>query len=220
MIWLALLLTASTGAPLVASGDGQPPVTIIEIPIATTTVTTGSVDPPATSVAATTPPPSSTSPPETEDQGSPTVLWPVRWWIFGVVSVVWALFVLALVRGRLYMLPGDRAVSGIALPRRPPVVSSSALKSFEAVEYRIESGSSEIQPRTLGDFGTLEAAIDSARLARSRLLLSSGREAFWVVWNVHLKRAIWIAESGTPGENVIDLRTGRRQPYDAESAET
>lgn len=218
MIWLALLLTASMGAPLVASGDGQPPVTIIEIPIATTTVTTTSVDPPATSVPATTPTPA-TSSPQTEDQGSPNVLWPFRWWIFGVVLAVWGLFVLALVYGRLNMLPGDRALSAAALSRRT-AVSPLVLRSYEAVEYRIESGTSEIQPRTLGDFGTLEAAIDTARLARSRLLLSSGTEAFWVVWNLHLKRAIWIAESGTPGENVIDLRTGRRQPYDAESAET
>ena len=219
MIWLALLLSASMGASFAASGDGQPPVTIIEIPIATTTVTTSSVDPPATSVPATAPTPS-TSSPQTEDQGSPSVLWPFRWWIFGVVLAVWVLFVMALVHGRLNMLPRDHALPGIPLPRRPPAVSSLALRSYEAVEYRIESGASEIQPRALGDFGTLEAAIGAARLARSGFLLNSGTEAFWVVWNLRLKRAIWIAESGTPGENVIDLRTGRRQPYDAESAET
>ena len=219
MTWLALLLIGSMAAPL-ASGDGQPPVTIIEIPIATTTtVTARAMDPPATSVPTTLPTPA-TSAPQTEDQGSPNVLWPFRWWIFGVVAAVWGLFVLALIHGRLNMLPGDRALSAMPVPRRPPAVSLSSLRSYEAVEYRMGSGTSEIQPRTLGDFGTLEAAIETARLARSSLVLDPGTEAFWVVWNLHLKRAIWIAESGTPGENVIDLRTGRRQPYNAESAET
>lgn len=66
----------------------------------------------------------------------------------------------------------------------------------------------------------MSTAVVTARLARIRFDLNSATEAFWVVWNLHLKRAVWIAEAGTPGESVTDLRTGRRQPYPAESSKT
>ncbi|CAN5219024.1 hypothetical protein BH18ACT5_BH18ACT5_11850 [soil metagenome] len=228
MIWLALLLTASLAAPSVTSGDGQPPVTIIEIPVATTTVTTSfeilvatttvttsSVVPPETSVLTTSPAPA-TSSPQIADQVSSTVRWPFRLWVAVVAVAVGGLLVLTLVRRN--RLPGDSAPSTISVPSPPPAVSPSVLGHYEAVEYRSESGTSEVEPRRLGEFGTLEAAIETARLARSWFVLNSRTEAFWVVWNLQLKRAAWIAESGTPGESVIDLRTGRRQPYIAQSA--
>ena len=245
MIWLALLLIASLALPSVASGDGQPPVTIIEIPVDTTIVTASSVVPPETTVLTTSPPPA-TSSPQIEDQTSSTVRWPLPW-VAVVLLAVSGLLVLALVRPRRDRLPGDGVPSAIS--RTPPsslvfalrhykavesrsesgtpspipvpgptaAVPPLAFGNYEAVEYRSESGTSAVQPRALGEFESLEEAIDTARLARSWFVLNSRTEAFWVVWDRHLKRAAWIAESGTPEESVIDLRTGRRQPYIARS---
>lgn len=239
MIWLALALTAWLAAPSVASGDGQPPVTIIEIPTATTTAT--SLVPPEISVATTSPAPAlipsetsvlptsptpttspapATSLPRVEDQVSPPVRSPIWLWLRGVILVLGGLLVVALVRLNRNSLPGNGAPPATPEPKPPPAVSPSSPGRYEAVEYRSESGTSEVRPRALGEFGTLEEAIDIARLARAGFALDSGTDRFWVVWNLDLKRAAWIAESGTPGERVIDLRTGRRQPYVPESTKT
>ena len=216
MIWVALLLTASLAQPTVVSGDGQPPVTIIEIPIATTTTTASSTVPPETSVL-TTSPTSATSSPQIEVQVSPTVRPPLWLWVVGVVLTVGGFLLQALVGRRRNRRTADGAPSAIPMPKPPPAVSPSVLTHYEAVEYLSESGTSEVQPHTLGEFETLETAIDAARLARSQFVLNSGTEAFWVVWNLHLMRAAWVAESDTPEERVIDLRAGRRQPHIAES---
>ena len=223
MIWVALLLTASLAQPTVASGDGQPPVTIIEIPVATTTsattttTTASSIVPPETSVP-TTSPTSATSSPQIEDQVSPAVGPPIWLWVVGVVLTVGGFLLQALVRRRQNRRTAYEAPpSAIPVPKPPPAVSTSVLTHYEAVEYRSESGTSEVQPHTLGKFETLEAAIHTARQARSQFVLNSGTEAFWVVWNLPLMRAAWVAESDTAEERVIDLRAGRRQPHIAES---
>ena len=108
-----------------------------------------------------------------------------------------------------------------ASPAGPPAANPPlGSLHYELVEYRSESWNSEVQPRTLGQFRTLEAAIDSGRRARSSFALDSPAEAFWVVWSHQLKRAAWIAESGTPGENIIDLTIRRRDPSITESTRT
>ena len=229
MSWLALLLTSFLAAPPVASGVGQPPVTIIEIPSATTattttttvikpptTVTSGSVVPADTSVLRKYSPKPAIGSPLIEDQVSPTGGWPFRW-VAVVILAVTGPVLLGLVRFRRNRSSGDEAPSAIPVPRPPPAAPPLPVDHFEVVEYRSESGTSEVEPRSLGEFGTLEAAIETARLARSGFVLDSRTEAFWLVWNLHLKRAAWIAESGTPGESVIDLRTGRRLPYGVQS---
>ena len=219
MIWLALLLTASLAAPSVASGDGQPPVTIIEIPVATTTTaaTPTTVVAPESSVQTSSPGPARTSPPNVEEVSSPT-RWSFRSWV-ALLLVVAGVVLVAILRRLPRKLFDADATPAVALPETPET-APLASGAYEAVEYRSEIGSSEVQPRTLGEFTTLEAAIDAARIARSWFILNSPTEAFWVVWNVHSKRAAWIAESSTPGESVIDLRTGRRQPYTEETART
>ena len=218
MTWLAVLLTASLGATLVASGDGQPPVTIIEIPVATATSVPGSTAP-RPSTPSTSPAPA-TSSPAIEDLVLPTETEPFSLWLAVAVLALGGLVALALLRRRNGFPDASArptvSETGPATAAVPPL----AIGPYQAVEYRSEPGSSQVQQHTLGEFTTLEAAVDTARLARIRFDLNSATEAFWVVWNLHLKRAVWIAEAGTPGESVIDLRTGRRQPYPAESSKT
>ena len=119
-------------------------------------------------------------------------------WIVGVVLTVGGFLLQALVGRRRTRPTADAAPSAIPTPRPPPADSPSVLTHYEAVEYLSESGTSEVQPHTLGEFETLETAIDAARLARSQFVLNSRTEAFWVVWNLHQKRAAWIAESNQP----------------------
>lgn len=145
MIWLALLLTASLVAS-VTSGDGQPPVTIIEIPgvtyeieIATTTVTASSVAPPESSVL-TTSPASSTSSPQIADQVIPTARRPFRLWDVVAVLAVGVLLVLAPVRLRRNRVPAGAVATAIPLASPPIAVSPSVLGHYEAIEYRSEAG--------------------------------------------------------------------------------
>ena len=238
MIWQALLLIASLVAPMVPTGDGHPPVTIIQIPDATTTTTTATVPTsslvlPETTVLTTSATPATNPPPLTEEQVPRPVQLPSQWI---ALAAGWVLFVLVLVRqrsrptaeSRASAISGspsgglllalrhykpaedrseDESHSAIPVPDLPAAESPTTPVHYEAVEYRSEFGSSEIQVRSLGEFGTLEVAINTARIARSSFVLDSVTEAFWVVWNQQLKRAAWIAEAGTPGESVIDLRT-------------
>ena len=251
MMWSTLLLTATLVTPTAPAGDGQPPVTIIKIPEATTTTTiatapTDSVVSPATSVLTTTSSPVE-SPLPVNEQGPPPLQWPSPWIALVVVG---ALFVLASVRHQGATLPAvtrspdspapalsDPPPEGLVLalrhykpdegeshpatpmPESPAAVSPSSSIYYEAVEYRSHLGSSKVHARSLGEFGTLEAAINTARTARSSFAIDSG-EAFWVVWNRQLKRAAWIAEAGTPAERVIDLRTPASRPASREPTTT
>lgn len=247
MIWSVLLLTTTLVTPTVPSGDGQPPVTIIVIPeITTTTATASPLIPSETAVLTLRPTQTTASLQQVEKHVSQPVRRP---WLWGVALAVWLWFVLGLLRPRgrrtpertAWMMPGPptgglvlalryyRPISDRCegkshpvqhLPEQPAGVSHPTLVTYEAVEFRSESGSSEVQPRTLGKFGTQEAAINTARIAWSSFVRDSRTDAFCVVWNHQLKRAVWISPRRARGGSVIDLRTRRPEPSSAESTKT
>ena len=246
MIWSVVLLTATLGTPTVPTGDGQSPVTIIEIPEATTTTTpalvpTGPLVPPESAVLTTRPTPTTASLRQFEEQVPPPAQWPWEW----IALALWLWFVLGFVRPRTrrtgvrsalrmsgpgtgglvlalrHYEPGNNRSEGeghpAPLPEQPAAISPSTLVRYEAVEYRSDCGSPEVYPRTLGEFGTLEAAIETAALACSSSVRDSQTDAFWVVWNHQLKRAAWVSPRRAHRETVIDLRTGSHDRSGAES---
>jgi hypothetical protein len=92
--------------------------------------------------------------------------------------------------------------------------AADAKPGFEAVEYRHGGPLRGVRAASLSTNSTLEEAVEVAREARRRFQPhGSDADAWWVVWNRTSQRAAWIAEAGTPGESVIDLRTGQREPY-------
>ncbi|MGI8515278.1 MAG: hypothetical protein ACR2NT_09085, partial [Acidimicrobiia bacterium] len=106
--------------------------------------------------------------------------------------------------------------NALASPKAAPGFRRRASRlGFEAIEYRIggDSSSSGVSAESIAKYTTLEPAIEAARYARANFGdNASGSDAWWVVWDLDTKRAAWIAEHGTPGESVIDLRSGRKVP--------
>ena len=186
---------------------GRPPVTIIEIPTPSTT-TTPVTAPPTTGVPEPTSAISTTSvvtvPAQTEP-GLPTVyIW------FGLAVIVIAAVLLWLrrrLRGKEPPAPVVRPIGAI------PLIES---KGFEAIEYRTGGvlAGTTVRAKSMSTFASLEDAIASAREARLAFQPDANdTEAWWVIWNLGTQRAAWIAEWGTPGESIVDLRTGQREPY-------
>jgi hypothetical protein len=234
---LVALLVAGSVAPswlTIAASDGQPPVTIIEIPIPPTTVVESSTIPassdrPASTTGVVEPaPPSgdlfdldiSEADPVLNLGGSPWP-WPAKVGL-GLALGGLAFLSLVLVLRAFNGTPRSRDPRSNAADRSPIAAAIAAASSrFEAVEYQTGTAftDSAVRARTIGEFSSLQEAIDAARLARSQYNPQApDPDAWWVVWNLNSKRASWIAEWDTPGESIIDLRSGRREPYVAQEA--
>lgn len=83
---------------------------------------------------------------------------------------------------------------------------------FEAVEHielREEPGA-PVKEAVLGTFADEPAAVEVARQAR-RIFVESAREdyAWWSVRDRGAKLALWIADSQSDREFVLDLTTGQ-----------
>lgn len=236
MVLVSLFVVASIGSAWLSVGasDGNPPVTIIEIPIPLTTepeATTSTTKPDADQ-----PGPTTTLveqlPADTNEQGKtdvdPVLLVEGRNWpwqaVAGVSLILGGLAILSLrfVR-RAFSGPsfGTPTPESILSDNVKPVESTaSASGHFEALEYCTDGDrdESEVYVRTLGEFSSPEEAIEAARSARSEYHPDPYPDAWWVVWNTDIKHAWWYAELGTEGESVIDLRSGRRSPYSGKDA--
>ncbi len=222
-----LLATVLLGAGWLYSRDLEsPPVTIIEIPVATTTTpdtattapattspTTTDTSPVTTSVAEQTPGPTTT---ETESSiETDSALGPDWIWRIAVAGALIALGGFSLYRDRptrrdavtVSKLPA--ALAAASMPTAAPVSNS---KGFQAIEYRTGGTlrGSEVRSQSVATCSELEPAIDAARQARAKFEPDHlPADAWWVVWDLDTQRAAWIAEYDTPGERVIDLRYGR-----------
>ena len=231
-VMFGLLAAVLLGAGWVATGNLEaPPVTIIEIPVPTTTTPALTTTPPATTTPATTSPsttdtspvttsvaeqipvPTTTEPEsstETETAGGSDWIWRIA-----VAGALIALAAFSLYRDR----PARRdAVIVSKLPAVLAAVSTapaapiSVSKGFQAIEYRTGGalGGSEVRSHSVAKFSELEPAIEAARQARAKFDPGEAKvDVWWVVWDLDTQRAAWIAEYDTPGERVIDLRYGR-----------
>lgn len=102
--------------------------------------------------------------------------------------------------------------------RKPEPVAAGAVadsngSNFEVLQYTSLGRGGGVVNEELGLFGDLEEAIDFARSAR--LTTTEQRPAadlWWVVREPGSIRAMWIAESGTDEERMIDLTAYRKSP--------
>lgn len=83
---------------------------------------------------------------------------------------------------------------------------------YEAVQFvsRVAHIGPAVTEHKIGEFDSMEAAIEAARSAREAFSPSIYEpDAWWVVRKPGNLRAEWVAESGSPQERVIDLRSDR-----------
>jgi len=194
------------------SAGGEPPVTIIEIPSPPppeTVPTTAPAVTPATSSTITQQPP-----PPSEAVESPGGLGSI------IDLAIWLALLVVLIALGLGLWrqrrSGREQVGAETTVDPHEALSAVSSRGFEAIAYRtggVLSGSA-VRAESLSTHPTLEEAIAAARSARLAFQPEEANlDAWWVVWNLGTQRAAWIAEWATPGESVIDLRSGRREPY-------
>lgn len=237
-VLMSLLVTASLAPSWLSVGvpDGEPPVTIIEIPISpttepepATTTTEPATDQPGPTTTLVEQLPSETGEPGTTEpettEVAPVLVVGGRDWLWIVVagiSLILAILSLRFVR-RAFRGPTSEARTGESDGSDNAGTTTSMVPApsrFEALEYCTghDLEGSEIYVRTIGEFSSLEGAINAARSARSDYDPDPYPDAWWVVWNTESKHAWWFAEFGNEEESVVDLRSGRRVPYSAQDA--
>lgn len=81
-------------------------------------------------------------------------------------------------------------------------------EAVQNIEYRDRPGAPP-EESILGVFDDEEDAIEAGRSARQAFADAGGHDvAWWLVRRVGERVATWIADSRSPSEFVLDLRTG------------
>lgn len=219
------------GAGWLSAGEFEaPPVTIIEIPVATTTTSPATTAPATTAPATTSPATTDTSPvttsvaeqipvpttTEAETSAETDSASGSDWiWRIAVAGALIALAALSLYRDRTTRRDAvivSKLPAVLAAVSTAPAAPISNSKGFQAIEYRTGGalGGSEVRSHNVAKCDELEPAIEAARQARAKFDPGEAKvDVWWVVWDLDTQRAAWIAEFDTPGERVIDLRYGR-----------